>query len=368
MFIKRSKYKSKRWLLFFGLVVLPWALVVGYTTTVANPRYVSKSSVIIKQINDSSAGGSGLSALLGVNSTSKEDANFLTEFILSKDMVDNLNEEFKFRQHYRPTGKDFLNELPADATNEEVYAYFKKRVKVSLDELSSVLTVSTEGFDPQYALALNQAILKESEQFINRISRAVAKEQVAFSENQLKTAEERLAVAKQNLLNYQNDNQVLDPKTDADVVNQIISGLKSQLATLRTEERQLLTYLNPEAPQVVSLKSQIGAVEQQIADEEGKLTSGTDSKLNEQTMAFEAIKGDVAFANELYKLSLTAAEQSRLEAIRKMKNLIVITSPHQADEPMYPRKSYIIFTSLAFLLIIYGFVLLIVAVIKDHSK
>lgn len=368
MSTKKNKYKSKRWLLFFILVALPWLLVVIYTTTIAKPRYVSNSSVIIKQINDNQVSNTGLSALLGVNSTSKEDAIFLTEFILSKDMINRLDEEFKLREHYHQDGRDFLNELPADATNEELLLYYKKRVTVSLDELSSVLTVKTEGFTPEYALALNQAILLESEQFVNRISRAVANEQVTFSESQLKSAEERLESAKKTLLEYQNDNEVLDPKTSADIVSQIISGLQNQLASLRTEERQLLSYLNPEAPQVVALRSQIFAVEKQIKEEQGKLTSGTDSKLNEQTMAFDSIKADVEFANELYKLSLTAAEQSRLEAIRKMKNLIILSSPHQSDEALYPRKAYVIFTSLAFLLIIYGFVLLIIAVIKDHSK
>lgn len=368
MSTKRSR-KPKRKALFFLLVVLPWLAITGYTTMIAKPRYVSQSSIIIKQINDSQASGFGLSALLGVNSTSKEDATFLTEFILSKDMLDRLDGEFKFREHYHQTGRDFLNELPSDATNEELLQYYKKRVNVNLDELSSVLTVKTEGFDPQYALALNQAILKESEQFVNRISRAVAKEQVAFSEGQLKSAEERLETAKKNLLSYQNDNQVIDPKTNVDVVNQVISGLKTQLANLRTEERQLLSYLNPEAPQVVAVKSQVFAVERQIQEEQAKLTSDPEnSKLNEQTMAFDTIKADVEFANELYKLSLTAAEQSRLEAIRKMKNLIIISSPHQSDEALYPRKAYIILTSLAFLLIIYGFVLLTAAVIRDHSK
>lgn len=365
---KKNKYKSRRWLLFFGLVLLPWFVVIGYVTTIAKPRYVSSSSVIVKQINDGQISGTGLTALLGVNSTSKEDAVFLTEFILSKDMLNTLNEEFNFRKHYHTGGRDFLNELPEQATNEELMAYFKKRVTVSLDDLSSILTVKTEGFDPEYALELNRAILRESEHFINHVSKTVANEQMVFSENQLKSAEERLNNAKKILLDYQNDNEVLDPKVSADIVSQIISGLQNQLASLRTEERQLLSYLNPEAPQVVALRSQIFAVEKQIKEEQGKLTSSTDGKLNEQTMTFESIKADVQFASELYKLSLTAAEQARLEAIRKMKNMIVISSPHKSDEPKYPRKGYVIFTSLAFLLILYGFVLLVMAVIKDHSK
>lgn len=365
---QKNKQKRLRIILFVLLVTLPWLLIVGYTLTIAKPRYISTANVVIKQTGQEQASAGGISALLTGNSTSKEDALYLTDYILSKDMIDKLDKRFDFRKHYRPDGSDFINELPADATNEELHKYFKKRVSVTLDDLSLVLTITTEGFSPEYALALNQAILSESENFVNTISRDLAAEQMVFSENQLKTAEERLTKAKQALIDYQNDNEIFDPQANAQVVNQVIAGLQNQLASLRTEERQLLSYLNPEAPQVVATRSQIRAIEKQIKDEQAKLTSPIDEKLNAQTLAFEGIKADVEFANESYKVSLASLEKARLEALRKMKNLIIIASPHKADEALYPRRGYVILTSLALLLIAYGFVMLILAVIRDHSK
>lgn len=364
----KNKQKRLRRVLFCAIVLVPWLIITGYTLMVAKPRYVSSSSVVIKQVSEQGVSTGGISALLGVNNTSKEDAIYLTEYILSDDMINRLNTKLDFVKHYHLGTGDFINELPAEPNAEELRRYFKKRVKVEFDEISSILTVKTEGFDPQFALLLNQEILSESENFVNRISKQIATEQMAFSEAQLATSEERLQQAKQALLDYQNNNEIFDPKTNADVVNQVIAGLQGQLASLRTEERQLLSYLNPEAPQVVAIRSQIRAVEKQIKDEQGKLTSTKDNKLNEQTMAFESIKADVEFANELYKLSLTSVEKARLEAIRKMKNLVIITSPHKAEEAMYPRYGYVLSVSLALLSILYGFVMLILAVIKDHSK
>jgi len=144
--------------------------------------------------------------------------------------------------------------------------------------------------------------------------------------------------------------------------------LQAQLSSLRTEERQLLSYLNPDAPQVVSLRSQITAVEQQIEQEQQKLTSPNTTKLNKQAVQFESIKADVEFATELYKISLSSLEKARLEAFRKMKNLIIISTPYEAEEATYPRHMYIIWTSLALLLVLYGFIRLIIAVVKDHRS
>jgi len=365
----KRKNKIINFSLLIGLVILPWVLIIFYVMTLAHPRYISNADVVVKQVSDTTVpSAGGLTALLGVNSTSKEDATYLTEYILSNDMVKRLDARFKFREAYYVDGSDPIYELAPDATQEELLEYFKKRVRINLDEQSSILTVTTEAFSPEYALQLNQAILKESEQFVNRISQDVARDQLSFAETQLKEAEDKLNESKEQLLNYQNKNEIFDPQANAMMVNQLVGSLQAQLSSLRTEERQLLSYLNPDAPQVVSLRSQITAVEQQIEQEQQKLTSPNTTKLNKQAVQFESIKADVEFATELYKISLSSLEKARLEAFRKMKNLIIISTPYEAEEATYPRHMYIIWTSLALLLVLYGFIRLIIAVVKDHRS
>lgn len=367
-----TKLKNKRnrsaIILFILVVVLPWIAISAYTLVLAHPRYVSTSDVVIKQVSEQGVSATGISSLLGVNNTNREDALYLTKYILSNDMIDKLDAEFKFREAYHVNGSDFINEIFADATQEELHRYFKKRVSVSLDELSYVLTVTTEGFEPEYALRLNQAILRESEQFVNQISKNTASEQLAFVTTQAADAEQKLNDAKKAVIDYQNQNEIFDPQLNAQMVNQVIGTLQGQLSSLRTEERQLLSYLNPEAPQVVSLRSQIRSVEKQIKDEQAKLTSPRDAKLNAQALEFETLKAEAEFANELYKIALTSLESSRVEVMRKMKNLVVITSPHRAEDALYPRVGYVLGTSLVLLLILYGFIVLVLAVIKDHAK
>ncbi|CAM3952551.1 capsule biosynthesis protein [Psychrobacter arenosus] len=365
----KRKNKIINFSLLIGIVIIPWVLIIFYVMTLAHPRYISTADVVVKQVSDASIPtGGGLSALLGVNNTSVEDATYLTEYILSNDMVKRLDQRFKFREAYYVDGSDPIYEIAPDATQEELLEYFKARVHINLDEQSHILNVTTEAFSPEYALQLNQAILSESEKFVNQISQQVARDQLSFAETQLKEAEDRLNDSKEQLLSYQNKNEIFDPQANAILVNQLVGNLQAQLSSLRTEERQLLSYLNPDAPQVVSLRSQITAVEQQIEQEQAKLTSPNNTKLNKQTVQFESIKGDVEFATELYKLSLGSLEKARLEAFRKMKNLIVISTPYEAEEATYPRHMYIIWTSLALLLVLYGFLRLIIAVVKDHRS
>ena len=154
--------------LLVALVIIPWVAVIVYVLTLAHPRYVSTSDVVVKQVSQADVGAaSGLGALFGVNNTSTEDANYLTEYILSNDMVKMLDSKFKFREAYYVDGSDPIYEIEPDATQEELLEYFRDRVNIDLDEQSHVLTVTTEGFNPEYALELNKAILASSEAFVN---------------------------------------------------------------------------------------------------------------------------------------------------------------------------------------------------------
>ena len=49
-------------------------------------------------------------------------------------------------------GSDPIYEIEPDATQEELLEYFRDRVHIDLDEQSHVLTVTTEGFNPEYGV------------------------------------------------------------------------------------------------------------------------------------------------------------------------------------------------------------------------
>lgn len=348
-------------------VIIPFACVSAYMLLVAQPRYVSESIVVVKEVSESAVSGvSGLGVLLGANNTSIEDSRYLKAYIESPDMLNRLSESLDVREALEGNGQDPLFQLSKDASKEQFLKVYQSYLKVSLNEQDHLLTVITEGFTPEFTHRLNQAILAEGEAFINDISQRVAREQLLFSEKQLQEATQRLAEAKEKLISYQNENQMLDPLSNAESVNSIISGFNAQIADLRAQERALLSYLNADTPQVISIRSQITALQQQIVSEQSKLTSRTDTKLNRQALQFESLKSDVEFATDLYRLALTTSEKSRLDAAQKLKNLVVISSPQLPQQASYPRTAYVLLSALLILLMLYGVIHLTLSVIRDH--
>ncbi|WP_347455425.1 capsule biosynthesis protein [Acinetobacter thermotolerans] len=360
--------KNKNLFISYCLVVLvPLFIVVLYLNIFAKNRYESNSILLVKQVAETQVANSssGLGALLGVSNTSREDAQILKEYISSRDMVEKLDKKLNLKQAFY-TQKDPVFALSKDASIEDLVEYFNKVVKVDLDEQTMMLHVTSQGFTSDFSLKLNHEILKISDEFINGISKDIAQEQQSFAEKQYQEAAEQLDQARQAVLSYQNENEIFDPELQAKAVATLISGLQTNLAQLRTEERTLLSYLTPEAPQVVALRSQIESVQKQIDAESAKLTSPNNSKLNKNVADFEALKAQVVFATDLYKISLASLEKARLEASRKLKKLVVIAAPRLAEDALYPRKIYISITTFILLNIIFGIGLLIHSIIREH--
>lgn len=356
------------WIAYICCVILPIVIIVGYLFTTAKDRYQASSILLVKQVADTQVSdSSGLGALLGVSNTSREDSQILKEYITSRDMIEKLNKSLNLRKEFSSVS-DPVFALPKEASVEELVEYFNKRISVNLDEQTMMLHVQDQAFSPEFALKLNKEILKQSDEFINNISKQIAQEQQAFAEKQFNEAREQLNQARQAVLAYQNKHEIFDPELQAQAVATVVAGLQSNLAQLKTEERTLLSYLTPEAPQVIALRSQIESVEEQISNENAKLTSPSNLKLNKTVADFDALKQQVVFATDLYKISLASLEKSRLEASRKLKKLVIIAAPQMPQDALYPRKAYISITSFIVLNILFGIGLLIHSIVREHRE
>ncbi|MEW4322884.1 hypothetical protein AB1I39_12020 [Chromobacterium vaccinii] len=351
------------------LIVLPVTTASLYFMTLSQDRYVSESSVIVKRSDDSKGGNLDLGSLLGGGpSTQREDAMLLQQYIHSPDMLARLNKGLNLKQAFgAAAGWDVLYRLPADASKEHFLDYFRARIEVQFDEKTSLLKIRTQGFDPVFAQKLNQAILAESERFINELSHKISREDVAFAQREVDLAYAQLNQAKEQLLNYQNRNGLIDPHAQAQATGQLVAELEAKQAQLEAELRNLQSYLQADSPQVVSAQNALSAIKTQIIKERAKLVSPEDDKLNRKAAQFQEIKAQVEFRADLYKLALTALEKSKVAAAHKLKNLAVISAPQQPEDAEYPRKLYVLASLLLICSLLYGTARLTLSIIEDHK-
>ena len=355
-----------------ALVAMPLALAALYYAVFAANRYVSETIVTVRQANQQSNALPGAAMLLaGINPPSREDTLYLRQYIHSLDLLKRLDERLGIRAHFEGGTWDPFYRLHAWFPQEWFLWYWRNRVEVLLDDMSGLLTVRVEGFEPEFAQKLNAAILEESERFVNAFSHRIAREQMQFAETELERASERLQQAKRKLLAFQTSNRLLDPTAQAQASGSLTAELQATLARQEAELRNALTYLNENSYQVRALRSQIEAVRAQLEAERARATSARrgkeDRRLNALSAEFQGLQLQVGFAQDAYKLALGAVENARIEATRKLKSLVVIEPPSRPEMALYPRRIYNLITLLVVCALLYGIVRLVVATIRDHQ-
>lgn len=352
-------------------IALPLALAAIYLYVFAADRYVSESIVTVRQASSEGGTVPGVALLLGaVNPPSREDTLYLRQYIHSLDLLNRLNAKLNIREHYQAENRDFLFRLYGNASQEDFLDYYRSRVEVLFDDSASLLTIRVQSFDPEYAQKLSQAILEDSEKFVNTFSQRMAREQMAFAETELDRATKHVEEEKSRVLDFQTKHKLLDPTVQAQAIGTLTAELQASLSKQEAELRAAQSYLNDESYQIKAQKSVIEATRAQLELERVRST-GTSGKSGERLNAiaadFEELLLRAKFAQDAYKLSLSAVENARIDASRKIKSLVVIEPPSKAQTARFPRRIYDLITLLFVTTLLYWIARLVIATIREHT-
>lgn len=352
-----------------AMIALPVVLACAYYLFFAADRYVSESIVTVRQSNHESGSMPGMAMLLaGANPPSRDDTLYLRQYMHSRELLRRLDERLHLREHYQSPSRDLLFRLYGGTSRERFLDYYRNRVEVLFDDAASLLTVRVEGFEAAFAQQLNQAILEESERFVNAFSQRISTDQLRFAEGELQRASGRLLDAKGKILAFQSTHKMLDPMAQALASGTLSVELQSSLSKQEAELKNALSYLNESSFQVQALRNQVQALRSQVNAERVSATASQgDVPLNTLAAEFEGLKLQAVFAEDAYKLSLAAVENGRIEATRKMKSLVVIEPPAEPESAEYPRRIYNLMTLLVVCTLLYAVARLVVATIREHQ-
>ncbi|MFK0667469.1 sugar transporter [Aeromonas salmonicida] len=364
--VAHSSWKKAIKLGSFLWVVVCFSLAALYYGTLASDRYVSQASLIVKQADQLKMLPDALS-MLGLGGSNHQDVLVIQDYLKSWDMLNTLDQALQLKKHYQSDNADIFSRLPADASREEFLAFYREHLTISLDELSGVLTVSLQAFEPDYAKQVVSLMLKESEGFINRLSRQVAMEQLKFVETEVARSHERLLNEREKMLAFQNQHQLMSPEATSTAMMGVVSELEAELVRQDAELKRLQIYMNANAPDVVAVRDRVDALTRQLAQEKNRLTGSEKQSLNEVNADYQAVQVQAQLAADVYKTGLVSMEQARVEAYRKLKHLLVVSQPSQAEEAEYPRRLYNLATIGVLLCLFYGLVVMGLATLREHQ-
>lgn len=351
-------------------VVLPTLALALYYGVIASDRYVSNARVIVEK--DASRGG-GLDLGLGLLSlgggSSALDVELVQRFIESPAMLEHLDRELGLRAHYQQGSIDWFSRLSGKASREDFFDYYLDHIEIHIEDEALTLDMAAQGFDPEFARKLSLAAVARAEQFVNEVGQGLAREQVAFAQGEIDKANARLVAAANELIAYQNENEILSPELETAAVSQVIAGLQQELARQKTELKALQSYLSGTAPEVVTVRSKVSALERQIEQERAKqVRTGQSAALNALLVRYKELELNVKVATDIYQAGLATLEAAKLDASRKVKHLVMVSTPTLPEESTEPRRLYNLATAFALLNMLYLIAGMILAIVRDHRE
>lgn len=351
----------------FALVLLASILVVGYYTVIASPRYATSTQFVVKEAGTNETALMGIAAL-GTTSSSMRDALIIKEYVESREMAVALDKAIGLKAHYQNHEWDTLSRLSASATVEDYVDFYQKHISVRHDELSDIVHIEVQAFTPEYSLLLGQTLLEQSEQFINSLGDKMAKEQLAYAQKEVERLYTNMKNQQQQLVHFQNNNELYSPEEQGSALLTAIGNLQGQIITAQAKLKEMLAVMRDDAAEVKSQRILIKSLQQQLNEEQGKLTSDDQKSLNQITANFQEIKLNTELATGLYQAGLSSMEVVRADAYRKLKHLLIVQHPAQPETDQYPRRIYNIFTWFVSLLLVYLLGRLIWAIVKEHKE
>jgi len=350
----------------FMWVVALFAIAVVYFCLIASDRYVSRAELVVKQADQIKMLPDALS-MLGIGGSNHEDVLLIQDYLKSPDLIGKLDKELGLKAHYQSHKVDYFSRLPDNVSREEFIEYYRNHLTLRLDDISGVLTIEFQAFDPAYGQRVVNLMLKESEGFINKLGHQVALEQLAFVEKEVNRAYQRVQDEKAKVLDFQNTHHLLSPESTSTARLGVVSQIEGQLAQQQAQLKQLQSYMRETAPAVISVQARVDALNKQLEQEKSRLTGVDKDAMNEVTARYMDVQTQAALAADLYKSGLISLEQARVEAYRKLKHLLVVSQPTLAEDAEYPRRLYNLATIGVLLCLLYGLIVMGLATLREHQ-
>jgi capsular polysaccharide transport system permease protein len=354
--------------LFLWCVVLPTALATFYYGLIASDIYVSESHFVVRSPDKPSPSSLGM-VLKGVGFSNAGDETFaVREFISSRDALEQLNKDGLVERAFRDSSAsrfDRFDPLGWWGNKEELYKFYQRKVGVSYDTTSSILTVQVRGFSAKNTEAINHRLLDLSEQLVNRLNKRGQQDLVRSSRSEVDEAKSQAQLASRLLAQFRNREGIVDPEKQAEAQLMMVAKLQDDLIATRNQLRQLQRF-TPRNPQIEPLKVRAEGLKAEIASSLKTLAGGNRS-LAASAVEYQRLKLDSQIAEKQLAASMASLTDAQNDARRKQAYVERIVEPNLPDAPLEPLRLRGIISIAALGLVAWLVLRMLLAGVREHQ-
>ncbi|WP_316013683.1 capsule biosynthesis protein [Roseobacter sp. HKCCA0434] len=358
------------WLRLAFFVMLPTFLVGNYYYRHATPFYATEANMLLEASSASLNAPSAAGATAAANVIRASIA--VQDFLVSREALRILDQELGVIAHYADPAIDPIQRLPADASENEVYAFYKDRVLVGFDITEGVLRLEVIAATPDMAYAMANRLIELAEERVVTMSDRNQQNAVASARAALTDAEVQLDTAYERVLGLQEQLGIFSADIEVGLVQGQISSLTSALEERRLSLAALQDNARPNQAQVRVLNAEIARLEEAIA-EQRSLIVNEQSSADRESLA--RVSADLARAEQqlatrelMVGAAIEGLEIARREAAQQSLFFARAVNPVLPVVPSYPRAFE--YTALAFVIFFatYMMVSLTISILREQMS
>lgn len=361
---KRSSFEKE----VIGFVVVPTIAVFGYVSLWSSPMYISETQFAVRSGTEQPMSLDLSSQIFRTNTQSVQDAQVVEAYIRSPDAFAAVDDKLKIIDYYSSHKWDIISRLTSEPTLFDKQTFWNRVSNPVVNPDNGIVTYQIKAYDPKTAQAIGAEVLRQSEGLINEMNERARKDTMELAQKEVDLARERVAKSQKALEAFRDAHKELDPQATATGLQTLVMQLEGERAKIKAEIADAKTYMQENAPAMVSMKSKLAGIEQQLAKEKARLV-GTHEGLaiNAWVSEYETLMIESEFAKKQLTTAMTALETARASLLAKARYIVPIEKPTLPDESRYPLAWVFTLVTFLGLFLLYGLIRLIIASIREHA-
>lgn len=358
------------------LVALPVVLATIYYVFLASPVFTSESRFVVRstvevspldlgsEISGKDGGksigglGGGLGNLAGAadgltggSQTGMQDPFVVSSYMMSPEITNLLDRDGWLRRQFSSSAIDYWSRLDEHASQEELFAYWRRHVTAAVDRRSNTLQLRVRAYSPEAAQEIATRALGLAERMIAEITRRQREDTLALARAEVVGAEARYEKSSLKLQQLRRTTRIVEPAQETKAAVTTLLRLIYERIRARTELLTLERLAGNSAPGRAELLATISGLDAQIKEANGRLTGDSDGKSVLSAVAsLEELELERRFAQGMLTVAANVFDRARREAEHRSSFLLVYLEPTRPAESQEPN----IWASIAFVAALAG--------------
>lgn len=338
--VKRRRKRLSILLLKLACYVMLPSIIAGYYFyKVATPMFATYSEFVIQTAETPGSMAAAGGFLSGTPFMTATDSITVQGYLTSRDAMLRLDGGIGFRKHFQSEDVDVLQRLDPNATNEEAYKIYKKRVIIGFDPTEGVIKMEVIAPSPKASREISEALIGYAEERVDKLTVRLREGQVSGARELYEEGEAKMEAAYEEVARLQRKAATIDANIENTLIFQQIGELETQITSKQLELARLSANIRPNATKVRILEDEIVLLSGKVDEKRAQVSTGSSgvASLVDINSELNKAQSKLLVRQQLLAQSLQGLETARAQAQNQTRYISMGVSPVTPDKATYPR-------------------------------